>query len=73
MGMFATGIAQPIVGGWIDKGRAEAVGRGLTGDAAEVAAGQATLGNLVVFPIVLSVALGVLWFWMRGRGHRPEA
>jgi MFS transporter, putative metabolite:H+ symporter len=73
MGMFATGIAQPIVGGWIDKGRAEAVGRGLTGDAAEVAAGQATLSNLVVFPIILIVAFGVLWFWMRSRGQRPEA
>lgn len=67
MGMFATAIAQPIVGGWIDAGRAAAQAQGVEGAAAELAAGQATLSHLVVFPIILVVAFGILWFWMRGR------
>jgi MFS family permease len=67
MGMFATGIAQPIVGGWLDSARAKATLSGLTGDAAELAAGQATLTNLLTFPIILVVAFGALWFYMRKR------
>ncbi len=67
MGMFATGIAQPIVGSWLDKARAAAQGQGLTGDAAELAAGQHTLTNLLTFPAILIVAFGLLWFYMRGR------
>ncbi|MBP6826832.1 MAG: MFS transporter [Saprospiraceae bacterium] len=69
MGMFATGIAQPIVGGWLDKSRAAAQAQGLTGDAAELAAGQHTLTNLLTFPAILIVAFGLLWFYMRGRKH----
>ena len=34
-GMLATGIAQPIVGGWLDAAKNEATSRGLTGEAAE--------------------------------------
>ena len=66
-GMLATGIAQPIVGGWIDSANAEATARGLTGDAAELVAGQAALNNLIVFPAILVVAFGLLWFYMRKR------
>ncbi|MBK8555869.1 MAG: MFS transporter [Lewinellaceae bacterium] len=73
MGMFATGIAQPIVGGWIDSGRAAAQAQGLVGDAAEMAAGQATLGKLIVFPIILIFAFGVLWFMLRGKPHGAAA
>jgi fucose permease len=67
MGMFATAIAQPIVGGWLDASRAAANGRGLTGQAAELAAGQATLTHLLTFPMILIVAFGILWFYMRNR------
>lgn len=67
-GMLATGIAQPIVGGWIDSANAEATAQGLTGDAAELVAGQAALNNLIVFPAILVVAFGLLWFYMRKRG-----
>src|SRR5690606_13747174 len=41
MGMFSTAIWQPIIGGWIDSARASAESTGLTGDALELAAGQA--------------------------------
>ena len=66
-GMLATGIAQPIVGGWLDAAKNEATSRGLTGDAADLVAGQVTLQHLLVFPLILIVAFGVLWFYMRGR------
>jgi len=65
MGMFATGIAQPIVGNWLDKSRASALAQGLSGEAAELAAGQSTLSHLLVFPALLIGAFGVLWFYMR--------
>ncbi len=89
MGMFATAIAQPIVGGWLDKAKISAAadaGFKLEGstDAAsvktflstipadtmkgiELAAGQATLSNLLLFPAILIAAFGVLWFVMRGK------
>ena len=67
MGMVATGIAQPIVGGWLDKARAAAQAQGLTGEAAELVAGQHTLTNLLTFPAILVVAFGALWFYMGGR------
>jgi MFS transporter, putative metabolite:H+ symporter len=67
MGMFATGLLQPIVGGWIDSAKAGAVAQGLSGEAADLAAGQATLEHLLVFPLILVVAFGALWFYMRGK------
>lgn len=69
MGMFATGLLQPVVGGWIDASQKSAEAGGLTGAAAELAAGQATLGKLVIFPMILVVAFGLLWFYMRGKKH----
>ena len=67
MGMFATGLAQPVVGRWIDSAKESAEASGLTGAAAELAAGQATLGNLIIFPLILIGACGLLWFYIRGR------
>jgi MFS transporter, putative metabolite:H+ symporter len=65
LGMLATGLAQPIVGQWIDSSKAEASARGLTDQAADLFAGQATLSNLLFFPMALVVAFGALWFLMR--------
>lgn len=64
MGMFATSIFQPVIGGWLDQ---EASKRGLTAETADLATGQATLGHMVIFPLVLIVAFGVLFFVMRNR------
>lgn len=71
MGMFATGLLQPVVGGWIDASQRSAEASGLTGDAASLFAGQETLGKLVVFPVILIFAFGALWFYMRGRKNEP--
>ena len=65
VGMFSTSIFQPIIGGWIDSDRAEAVAAGLTGDELELVAGQATLGTMVIFPAILVILFIILFFWMR--------
>jgi len=62
-GMLGAGIWNPIIGGWIDSGRKTAEAAGLTGDAADLAAGQATLSSLAIFPMVLIVAFGILYFF----------
>ncbi|WP_221032275.1 MFS transporter [Actomonas aquatica] len=66
-GMFAVSIWNPIIGGWIDSNRAEAIANGMTDESAiELATGQATLHTMTMFPIVLIVAFGIL-FAVRGK------
>lgn len=65
MGMFSTSIFQPIIGSWLDGETAKAAEAGLTGDAAELAAGQATLQNMAIFPIILVVAFIGLYLYKR--------
>ncbi|HEV7348125.1 MFS transporter [Telluribacter sp.] len=72
MGMFSTSIFQPIIGGWIDDHRATFAAQGLSGDALELAAGQATLMNMTTFPIILVVAFTLLLFWVRSRNKNNE-
>lgn len=67
VGMFSTSIFQPFIGQWIDSARAEKTALGLTGDEMELAAGQATLSTMVLFPAILIVAFTILFFWMRSR------
>ncbi|WP_149242749.1 MFS transporter [Dyadobacter sp. 32] len=67
VGMLSTAIFQPFIGGWIDDAKAEKLAAGLTGDEMELAAGQATLQTMVLFPGILIIAFGILYFWMRGR------
>ncbi|MGB5385998.1 MAG: MFS transporter, partial [Eudoraea sp.] len=71
IGMFSSSIFQPIIGGWIDADRAAASAQGLTGDALELASGQATLGTMVIFPSILIVLFTILYFWMKNRNPEP--
>jgi MFS family permease len=64
-GMMATGIWQPVIGGWLDGERASAIAGGLSGEAAELAAGQATLDNIAVFPAILIVLFAILFFYRK--------
>jgi len=64
-GMFATGLWQPVIGGWLDTEKQNALNEGLSSDAAELVAGQATLDNLAVFPAILILAFGLLYFYVR--------
>ncbi len=66
-GMLSTAIWQPIIGGWIDKAREKAAATGLQGDALELAAGQATLQTMIIFPAILIVLFTILLFWVRSR------
>jgi len=64
-GMFSTSIFQPIIGSWIDSAGEKAAAMGLTGDALELAAGQATLKTMITFPAILIILFAVLLFWVR--------
>jgi MFS family permease len=67
VGMFSNTIWQPVIGRWIDNERAEKTAAGLTGDALELAAGQATMLKMTAFPIFLIIAFTALYFWVRSR------
>ena len=64
MGMFSTSIFQPFIGKWLDNEKAVQAAAGVTGDAAELAAGQATLQNMIMFPLVALVMFIILYFWI---------
>ncbi|WP_159470661.1 sugar MFS transporter [Dyadobacter sp. 3J3] len=64
MGMFSTSMFQPIIGRWLDNEKGVQAAAGVTGDAAELAAGQATLQNMIMFPLVALVMFIVLYFWI---------
>ena len=63
IGMFSSSMFQPIIGGWIKDNKAVAVASGLAGDAADLAAGQSTLSNILLFPAILIVAFTGLYFY----------
>ena len=63
--MFSTSIFQPIIGKWLDDEKATAAAKGLTGQELDLAAGQATLDNMAVFPFILIIAFAILYFIMR--------
>lgn len=62
VGMVGLSIFQPIIGGWLKTERAAATARGLSEEAAELAAGQATLDNIAILPAILIVAFGIIFF-----------
>jgi hypothetical protein len=62
IGMFSSAMFQPVIGGWIKDNKGAAEATGLVGDAADLAAGQATLSNMLIFPGILIVAFALLYF-----------
>jgi fucose permease len=65
VGMFSSGIFQPIIGGWIDSSRAEYTAQGLNGSALDLATGQATLEKMITFPAILIVLFAIFFFWQK--------
>jgi len=65
VGIFAVSIWNPIIGSWIDKARLQAQEQNLSEAATELAAGQATLANLTLFPLILVFAFALLMFFTR--------
>ncbi|MES2673941.1 MAG: MFS transporter [Pseudomonadota bacterium] len=64
-GMFGVSMWNPVIGGWLDAAKAEALAKGLSGEAAELAAGQAALQNLAIFPAVLAIIFAGLFFYRK--------
>lgn len=69
VGMLGLSIFQPIIGGWLDSNKVAKSAEGLSGEALELAAGQATLANIAVLPIILIGAFLFLFIWQRRRGN----
>lgn len=68
-GMFSVSMWNPVIGGWLDAAKKEAIENGVTGDAVELVAGQATLQNLAMIPGVLIIAFGVLFVLRKRFAH----
>lgn len=73
VGMFSSSIFQPIIGGWIDADQQMAADQGLMGDELELVAGQATIGTMMMFPIILIVLFTLLYFWMKSKKSKQVA
>jgi len=73
VGMFSSSIFQPIIGRWIDNDKAEMATQGFTGDELDLMAGQATLGTMVLFPLILVGLFTILYFWMRNRETKGDS
>lgn len=65
MGMFSTSIFQPIIGSWIDSNRAQFSDMGMSGSELELAAGQATLADMTMFPAILIVLFTFFYIWQK--------
>ena len=66
IGMFSSSIFQPIIGGWINDNKTAAAATGITDAAAlDLAAGQATLSDMMTFPAILVIAFVGLYFYMK--------
>lgn len=72
VGMLGLSIFQPIIGGWIDGHRATKSAEGLSGEALELAAGQATLANISILPVILIALFTVVFFWQQKRNSSPS-
>lgn len=69
-GMFSVSMWNPVIGGWLDDAKEEAIASGVTGDAIELVAGQATLQNLALIPGVLIIAFSVLFILRKRFAHQ---
>ncbi|SMO68322.1 MFS transporter [Fodinibius sediminis] len=65
IGMFSTSIFQPIIGSWIDSARSTYADMGLSGSELELAAGQATLAKVAIFPLILIVLFSIFYVWQK--------
>lgn len=68
-GMFGVSMWSPVIGGWLDDAKAEAIASGVQAEAVELAAGQATLQNLALFPLFLVFAFGLLFVLRKRFAH----
>ena len=65
VGMLSTAIFQPVIGRWIDIDKTKATVQGLAGTELDLAAGQATLARIAIFPGILIVLFIVFFLWQK--------
>jgi len=65
VGMLSTAIFQPVIGRWIDIDKTKATVQGLAGTQLDLAAGQATLARIAIFPGILIVLFIVFFLWQK--------
>ena len=65
VGMFSSGIFQPIIGNWIDGATIDNKAAGLTNEALQLATGQDTLEKMMLFPIILVVLFTIFFIWQK--------
>ena len=64
-GMFAVSLWNPVIGSWIDNARSKAQAANIDAQQAELLAGQAVLGNILLFPAILIVAFLGFYFYIK--------
>ena len=64
-GMLSTSIWQPVIGSWLDSARETAIASGIAEEAAELAAGKATLGNMMYFPLTVAILFFILFLFRK--------
>lgn len=69
-GMFSVSMWNPVIGGWLDAAKTEALAKGLSGADAELAAGQAALSNLALFPAALVIIFAGLFIYRKKFTHK---
>lgn len=62
VGMVGLSIFQPIIGNWLKTEKEHAIAQGISEEAAELVAGQATLDNIAILPAILIFAFGLVWY-----------
>jgi hypothetical protein len=67
-GMLSTSIWQPVIGSWLDRARVSAIESGITEEAAEMAAGRDTLGNIMYFPLTVAILFSSCSYSVKFRG-----
>lgn len=72
LGMMGVGMWQPVIGRWLDAEKASLSGTDMTEAAMNLAAGQATLGKILYFPLILIVAFALLYV-LRGKFTKAAA
>jgi hypothetical protein len=70
IGMFSSSMFQPVIGGWIKDNKTVVEAQGLMGEAADLAAGQMTLSNMLLFPAILIVAFAGLYFFSKKKAAK---
>ena len=64
-GMLSTAIWQPVIGSWLDTAREAKLTEGLMQEAAELAAGKATLGKMMFFPLTVAILFSILFLFRK--------